>query len=492
MAVTLNSIAANGVGGTQAAISAGVVSGGSGSGAAISNGVASGGGSGGGGGATLPAGLVFQVSADSLSQADNTTVTGLVDSVNGATCTVTGTPKFRTAIVGGKPVIRFDGASNLNFSTTAAVVAAIDSQTYAVYIVANNIAAKANAALLTMCSASGVGGFYMIGNGARIGVLQSSALNELAAAWASTAQITMGLTPGRGIAGATDGTFEPTRVWLNGGAAATTNVRWNTSGGNPLVIGARSDNTNAGIFDMTEVMIFNTVHTPAQVVQVQKWIANKYSQALPWAASNGQLVVQGNSIIAGYNTSMNDYRPTSVAASQLGLALGQFSNLGVSGIPLDSMNAIATTQVDPLPAALGYPIKLVGFEYVNDAWLVHTKTAAAVTADMQTYIQNRRAALGATSRILFTAPIDSTNDETDTNTKRNTVIASLIAGYSSWGADGLVRADQDANIGVAGAVNAGSEATYFQADKVHLTAAVTSSGGVSLGTAIASGITAVG
>lgn len=402
--------------------------------------------------------VVARWSSDAITpQTDNTNLSTWTDSIGGVVATQgTGAaqPKYRTARLGGKPSVRFNGAQWLPIATPGALKTAIDSGNYTMMIVCNNAGASTVGGLITSQSAGGNNPIWFV-DGARTG-RYSGNTTRMAAAHTAAAFTVMGTT------GWPSGTFGGTnpveRAYINGTCFAS------AISGIPVsaftwAIGASATGSLPVTADIYEIIVWSKALTAAEVLQVQIAMCDKYSQAYPWAGLSKFRVFDGDSISAGYGgasfSNVTNYYGNKMAAS-LGLSFGQYTTTAIPSYTLNQMASKATTDIDTIQAVIGTPVRLMAFEWYNSR-------GASPATGAQTYVQARKAA--GINQVMWGTSTDDLSHDANRTTYNNAVVAGAIG----WGADALVQLHLDASIGAIGACPSGSPFTpYFDTDGLHL------------------------
>lgn len=409
--------------------------------------------------ATLPSiGLVARWSSDAITpMADNTGIASWTDSIGGVVAsqgTGAAQPKYRTGILGGKPAVRFSGAQWLPIATPGALKTAIDSGNYTMMIVCNNAGASDVGGLITSQNAGGNNPIWFA-DGTRAGRYNGNT-TTLAAAHTASSFTVVGTTAW--TAGKYGDSNPVERAYINGTcfgvgitAPPVSSFTWAIGG------------SSAGVLPLTadiyEILVWNRALTAAEVLQVQKAMCDKYSQAYPWAGISKFRVFDGDSLSAGYwgesFSNVNNYYGNKMAAS-LGLSFGQYTTTAIPSYTLTQMASKAPTDIDTIQATIGKSVRLMAFEWYNSR-------APSPAADAQTYVQARKAA--GINQVMWGTSTDDLSHDANRTTYNNAVVAGAIG----WGADALVQIHLNASIGVIGACPAGAPFTpYFGVDGVHM------------------------
>lgn len=411
------------------------------------------------GGISLPqsANRVFHLSADSLNLSNGATITpsAWVDSVGGIPMATLGAaPTFQTNVIGGKPSVRFNGTTQyigMNPVKPTALTNAIDSGICTVVIVCRAISAKSNGAIFSasaggdsaLWQASGTN-FGRYAGGGTMMAPSTDTTNLFVIGTTSTTPYTLG--SGTGLE----------RSYLNGGCVASNVAKTPATTAN-FAIGAVAAGTLPANADVFEIIVWNTCLSPLEMLRVQKWVANKYSQALPWTAGNKFTVFDGDSITAGVGaTNVAGTYPYKTAQS-LSLPYGAWSNLGIGGFKASNMATKATTgdAYLSIPSEFGIPLKVAAFEYYN----VRADGAAAIQGYINGFANTVRGT--ANTKLCLGTTTSSSSDPDATRTSVNSYYDTNFATYS----DAYVQLHNNVNIGVSGAQAANP--TYYS-DVVHL------------------------
>lgn len=137
-----------------------------------------------------------------------------------------------------------------------------------------------------------------------------------------------------------------------------------------------------------------------------------------------------------------------------------YSNFGIGGQTIATMQTDAATQVDVLYAS---PEKSVVFAWGGTNDIAAGETSATVITRIQTYCAARKAA--GFKVVVFTILPNGGPVPPDYETKRLDVNNSVRANYATY-ADALCDIGANCYVGDADDVN---DTTYYQSDKIHLT-----------------------
>ena len=399
------------------------------------------------------ASVLARWSADAIpAQADNTALTGWTDSVGGIAATqatASAQPKYRTGGQGGKPFVLFSGAQCLDAGSATPVSALMQGSSNTTMVVCRNVQATSFGFLFTASASTGYNLFH---NGSAAGFF-----GNMRVPYAGTALTTLCYVAGQpaGNLGRTfiNGTCIQHSAVLR--SAAGHSVGIGSSPANIAGLGARAE--------VYEVIVWNRALTAAEVIQAEKWVREKYASPLPWAGGPFR-VFHGDSLTMGENSSaaLASY-PARVAAIN-GWPFGTWTNLGHTGVSMNTMRGQAIDGIDPMVPLLGAtPMHLAAWEWFNQRGL----TTAAATAETSAYFQARRAA-GVAKLVLMTSTDASAAADNGTEQKRADYNAFFDANWATY-ADAYVPIHTDARIGAEGACpNTGPFTPYFHNDGIHM------------------------
>jgi hypothetical protein len=390
-------------------------------------------------------------------------VTSWTDTINGivagtAVGSVPPTLTTSDSIFNGERSIRCNNGGGLSIATPGALKTAIDSTVYTVAIVfhTHGVTTGSGAGALLAANAGGVAIFGYSADGSTVffGTETPTQVNYTGAAFSTMGSVAQVLT------GSSSGTWQA--FFINGTSYTTAATTVPATGGNALTICDNAGNTAAGVGDIADILVWNTALTPAQYLQFEKWARNRYSQALPWAGLPAINVFYGDSQTAGVGASTVANQAQFIAAQSLGLTFGQFEALAIPGATSNfepsSMNSEAPLLVDPLPAAFGVPINLVGFEWVNENNFGASGTTAF--SDAVTYLTARKAVPG-----IRTVWGDSLSLAADPVANRASYDGLWASAIPSTVVDSFMPLSSDTHIGVNGSYTTFSTG----GDGVHLT-----------------------
>lgn len=362
---------------------------------------------------------------------------------------------YKANIYGGKPVLRFNGSSHY----AVAAVTAITGTKLGLFAFYIRRGSTTNTALVGLSSSTGSGVSY---DSAATGIPIID-LGGKPEVYRNAGEKALGPYPyviGDPIASAVifDGTYS--RIWHN-------RDRWFNvadSGSfnfDRIIVGSYYAGANdpAGHFgqnDMGRILVFTaSAFGGAVEAKGSKFIAGKYS--VPFLKG---CTCDGDSLTSGFGVAAADAYPAQLQAS-LG-ATWAVRNMGVSGQSVVNMETDAATEIDVCYASDRSKNILVAWGGTNDM-ASFGSSAAQAYADFVTYCTNRRA---AGWKVVAMTMIPREADAT-LETKRLTFNTSIRNNWATF-ADALVDLGLDANIGLPGSQN---NATYFQADTIHLKAA---------------------
>jgi lysophospholipase L1-like esterase len=394
----------------------------------------------GGGAAALPSSgqILSRWSADTITpQADNTTFQTWTDAVGGVAATQASAglrPRYRTNRVNGLPSVQFSGGQVLQIGRPAGLVAAIDAQLVTVFIVWKTLGAVANGCLLHL------GGGFLQAEGTTVGRFSAGLTAQIPYA-GQTNFSTLGMVTNSGYTNGAGTGIE--HLAVNGGfVTQSPTMNSGTGGSGNLAIGADFSNgafinVNAEIFD---IVIWGKALTPAEMLQAQKWACDKYAQPYPWASSPYFAVFDGDSITAGIGATTASAVYPYKAAQTLGLAFGQWMNIGVGGDTVLNMHSRAPTWLDPVAGIVGKKVKVAAFEWYNQRGASPTPRNNSLT-----YIAARRTAL---TLMCWGTSTDNSDAAPDQN--RVDYNTYFDANHGAGVMDSYVALHADANIGVEG------------------------------------------
>lgn len=249
-------------------------------------------------GAIAPAsvsGLAVWLKADALSLNDGDPVSTWADSSgNGRDFTGSGAnrPTYKTAILNGKPVVRFASASTQFLNSASVDLTGASGVT--VFIVTNGITANTNYCLLEHSTNTNnvAHGFYLYrtdttNNRIEMGTRASAAGSYAIATSDSSATRTIVTTSPRLVAGMLDlsRTIEEASCWINGnyfggleasGTGRTDNDTGTVLGNFAFYLGARGGTTDPLSGDIAEVLVYSRALSARERARVSWWLNDKY------------------------------------------------------------------------------------------------------------------------------------------------------------------------------------------------------------------------
>jgi hypothetical protein len=403
--------------------------------------------------------LVAHFDAATPALSNGATVSSWTDSVNGivAGTTVGTAPVYATNRINSLPSIQFGGAGGLEIASPGALKTVIDSLDYTVFIVFRTLGSSSFGGLFSAAN-GGASGLWCLADGTNVANFGISGPTTVPYA-GQTSFSTFGTTAFNTTPTySSSGKFNS--FYINGGAYSSSISTPAGTNSNAFRIGTTVNNfpANAEIFD---ILVYDRPLSPAEYMQVEMWARTKYAQTYPWASLSAFNVFFGDSITQGINASDVVHQAPYLAAQSLGLGFGQWHNIGVGGIYTQHMDTLATSWIDPLPAAIGKTINLVGFEWYNEDLQGGLFAPPVPFNHANTYLANRKAVTG-----IKTVWGTSTSNSSDPVASRASYDASFDAAHTT-NIDSYMPIHLDAHIGVHG-----SYATYSSAtggDGVHLT-----------------------
>lgn len=343
--------------------------------------------------------------------------------------------------------------------TSAGILATtIDSQVYTILIAAKTITSSGTDPDSIFAAAVAGGGinFQYYSNGVTSGRFDNG--QDHSATYAGTSFFSLGSIEGGGLP-----TFNTDQWMLNGTSYFSTGNNVPTTNGHPFSLGGLSDNTNDWNGDIFEVLVWNVALTPAQYMQAEKWLCDKYGQPYPWAGMAKFPVFWGDSFTAGVGAtgtaqgSIAANTPAYLTAQSLGLTYGQYQALGIGGISTTQMTAMTPTYINPIAAQFGGKIGVITWEWANDE--------TATTTDGAAFLAALKA--GTNVQTVFGTSSSSTNYDPSTNRATFDSAWDAIWAGAKTNIDSYMPIHTDAHIGVNG-----SYATYSTptgGDGLHLT-----------------------
>lgn len=410
--------------------------------------------------ASLPqsASIVFNLKAESLSLADGATVSAWTDSSANAMA-FSGTGTFKTNQLGGKPCVRFSGAAGQYMTATRAGTAlntAMSSQICTVMIVGKSAGTNS---LGTMFGshAGGNKSFFVIDGTQASSAIGRYANNTLNCAPAYNAANMFVSTVSSVVPYAAGSGTGLERQYLNGSCVSSNVAGTPAPDQTTFAVGAASAGSLRAAVDIFDIVVWDRTLTPTEVFQATSYFYDKYSQTKPWAAVSNITIFDGDSITAGVgsNTGVVGNYPYKSAQS-LGLAYGQWTNLGIGGIKMSHM-ITKLPEWSGLGAVLSKGMRVAAFEYYNQKG----DGAASIQTQNNLYATTVRGY--ANTKLALGTSTSHTADPDATRAAINSYYDTNFATYS----DAYVAIHNDTNIGISGAATTDANVTYFS-DGVHL------------------------
>lgn len=405
--------------------------------------------------------IVFNLKADSLALSDGATVSTWTDSTANA-LTFTGTGTFKANQLGGKPCVRFDGTAG-KYMTAArsgtALDAAITTQAHTTVVVGK---LNGTASLGCMFGATAGGNsYFMVADGAA----NSANIGRYAAGTGYCAPGVNGnnlFVSGVAATNVTQpsGATGAERFFLNGSCVNSAAARAPVTSANFSVGGTAAGGLLAKV-DIFDIVVWDRTLTPTEMFQVTKYFHDKYSQTYPWAAGNNIYIFDGDSITIGVGSTNTAGTYPYKSAQSLGLAYGQWTNLGVGGIATPASTA-KISEWSGIGAALSKNMRVAFFEYYNQ----RGSAASVIEANNNAYAAAVRA-LPNTKLALGTSTSSSSDSGPDAT--RVAINSYYDANYASY-CDAYVPLHNSAEIGTttAYATNGGGNGLNLFYDVVHL------------------------
>ena len=390
--------------------------------------------------------------ASTIAQADNTLVSSWGDASgdgwNATQATRSARPTFHTNELNGKPVVRFDGSDFLSIGNTFQ----LNSQAVTIYIVKKPVSASAQNVFLS----AGLSGSNST---AILSYQQYQSTSTL-----STHNVLIEpVSPfghqnfQRWSYNVLRASASSVRFRINGHqSVALSPVSAGTTEG--LNIGAHYDGTSSPTVmfngDIAEVVIYNAVHTDAEVLKVERYLAGLYGVAPYLVVMDGDSMTRGS----GASADLSDNYPSQLAS--LLSADYDFINLGRGGQTVSDMIGDAATEADPL---LSWQPRTKG---VLVCWNTNDLHFGASVSDTQNLIAsycNARRNVGWKVIVGTILPRSSTGTPSNYEADRLLVNAWIRDNWSSF-CDGYFDPAGDSRIG-----DAGDElnSTYYH-DRAHL------------------------
>lgn len=402
---------------------------------------------------------------------DNTGISTWTDQINGITANQAAgpsQPKYRTNKLNGLPSVQFTAASaqNLSITSAGALKTAIDSGSYSVFIAFRGSGTlSSTGAMLAVNNlvyfadgAPGDGvntGLVGLFTGGKVPYAGQTAFSTIGSSALTVAQVAAyGITTGS----------PQQNFYVNGGSYSSLAIAPQTTGGLTTInIGVLSGSTFPFSGEIFEIVVWNTFLTPPQMKQAQMWADDKYGQPYPWNSVPYVHVIHSDSHMNGSGNSGGTLASTFpfYYAQQLGLQFGQWDSLGITGIRMVDMTALAPTWVDPIPQTIKKPMVLICGEYFN-------QNAASPTPfnNSKAYLAARKAVPGIYT--LFATSIGTISDSGAFATNRAAYNASFDAANAVINnIDAYCPIHLDPQIGVIGSYASFSN-QFWSGDTLHL------------------------
>jgi lysophospholipase L1-like esterase len=422
--------------------------------------------------------------ADALALANAAAVTSWTDSSgfgrHATQATADRQPTFRTGVLNSQPVVRFDGGDGL--STTSVDLSGTDKVT--VFCVASMVAAGDRVLVEFSDNYNSITTGFLLFRANASNKPNWSIRGNASSGVAHTCVGTAAMAGGTGVfgimVGQADKSFSMQDVGYSfannwryaytptGAATVSTADNTNSFSNRTFNIGARDADGTITLpmqGDIAEIIVYPTYLNSAQIQNVGNYLGAKYGAAL-WNPMTASIVFEGDSLTEG------DKLPTSAPPHTL---MGRFTDTGVwyaipavSGQTLAQMQADYATQIKPLRnLALGDKNVITLWGGTNDMSSPGGNVSAATALSrFYAYADTLRAdgwyVIGVTM-----IPRDDAAAPADFEAKRAAFNADVVSNWASH-FDALaqphLRAEFDAEADAA-------NATFYNADLVHLTAA---------------------
>jgi len=422
------------------------------------------------GGPALPTGLAVDFDPAAITpQTDGTALTSWTDKVSGVVFNGGTSPTYRTTLANGKPCVEFSGSTNLVCAAASlgALKTAIDSQEYSVFLVLDNVTASTTGNVFTAGTTGGAQ-FSMVADGAKFGQLGSNC--GLQTPYSSTSYLAWGMT-----ATATNkigsSAIPRTRYYARGVPIGTVGGV-NTTAALGMGIGSSGTSGNKFKGRIWRILVWNRQLSPAEVWQVETYLNSYFGQTHPAVTKGKLLAIDGDSRYCGVSAIPGNANGTQYwnIANSLGYtALGTWACYAIGSLTIEDCTNKAPTEIDLLPTMLpGIGLRLMWEEWFNSGFN-KSENLTTLTTNAKAYLTGRRAALGASAKIVYGTPFDqsASSPYPTAVSGGGDFVAAIVAGYSTpqWGScDALARQDQDAHIGLG---NYAANSALWQ-DGVHL------------------------
>lgn len=400
------------------------------------------------------AAIVARWSADAIPpQGDGTPLAEWRDVVGGIAAKQTvaaARPRYRLGGAGGKPYVRFAGAQLLEAGPANVVATACQSGSNTALVVCRNVVATGFGFLFT---ASASTGYNLFANGTAAGLFAHGVQRVPHAAKDLTTLCYTAGIPDPSIG----------RVFVNASCINHAGLV-RSAAGHSVGIGASPGQDGLGAdAELYEVIVWSRPLTAAEVMQAEIWVRDKYGAPVPWAGAPFR-VFHGDSLTAGQGSDLPLGNYPARVATLNGWRLGQWSNLGHTGISMSGMRAEAAVEIDPMVALCGAsPVHLAAWEWFNQRGL----DPAQAVAQTSGYFAERRAA-GVARLVLATSTDAADRNEGGSQPRRAAYNAHFDANWRAV-ADRYAPIHTDPAIGVEGACPiAAPFGPYFVEDGIHL------------------------
>jgi hypothetical protein len=317
--------------------------------------------------------IVDQMSADSITQANNSSVTSL-PGTKGVLTLITdptnngGTgrnPTYLTNRLNGKPSIKFDSTirQSLSFGRPAALVSALNSTQAAMLFVFRAVGAPNTSQSPVFSNTTGN--------------LDTWIVRDASLSGSYTDYIPDTQTGFQTMLIVKDTASSPSRnrIFLNGMPVAHQENPFSAGGSGDYLVG-RGDNGGNGSnsdfftnFELLDMVVWSGAKfTAVDGVQAHMWACDKYAQAYPWAGLTYLDVIAGDSIPAGagYKTPhVNVY--TNLKATRAIEHGRGLMTVAVPGISMAAMQSQLADDLTGLNTLTGLKLRIVFGEWANQA-----------------------------------------------------------------------------------------------------------------------------